>query len=148
MNKYALIFIFFISTITNAQDTVVEITVKNLKGEKIALQKLLDGKRNVLINVGGTWCKPCLSQKPFIASLEKQFPQYLNVAYLFYRDSSDKIIKQFGEDVIDKPYYLIDEVFLERFGITTLPVNILVDYNGDLIKNDVSINDVGSLLKK
>lgn len=78
----------------------------------------------------------------------QQFPQHLNIAYFFYRDSADNVIEQFGEEAIDKPYFIIDNHFMEKFGIRSLPVNILVDYDGNLIKNDVSINDVGSLFKR
>lgn len=148
MNKYVIVLLILINYTLKAQENISDATLEGLNGEKIQLSNLLDGKRSVLLNVGGTWCKPCLIQKPFVASLGQQFPQYLNVVYLFYRDSSEKIIDQFGHDILDKPYFIIDNVFLEKFSITTLPVNILVDYNGNVIKNDISINDVGSLLKK
>lgn len=69
MNKYIIVLLLLLSYSLQAQKNVSEATMDNLKGETIELGNLLDGKRNVLLNIGGTWCKPCLIQKPFVASL-------------------------------------------------------------------------------
>jgi len=142
---FLALFLFFTSTWS--QTNVSKIKVKNLNLEEIILETVLDIERYTLISVGGTWCKPCLLQKPFVASLGKQYPQYLKVIYLYYRDTPEKIKAKFGDSNELENYFLADYDAIEKLSVISYPTNILIDSEGNIVDNDVSINDVGKLIK-
>lgn len=146
--KYIIqLIVIFFSVSVYGQTSVLEIKVKNINLEELTLAKVIDKERFTLLSVGGTWCKPCIDQKPFISSLGKQYPQYLKVVYLYYRDTPEKIKTTFGENDEWNDYYLVDFYSIEQLSVNAYPTNILVDVNGNIIDNDVSINDVGRLVK-
>jgi thiol-disulfide isomerase/thioredoxin len=147
MKSITLLVILFFSISIFGQTNVSDIKVKNMNLDELSLSEAIDGKRYTLLSVGGTWCKPCIDQKPFVASLGKQYPQFLKVIYLYYRDTPEKIKTTFGEFDELNDYYLVDFNSIGQLFVKAYPTNILVDVHGNIIDNDVSINDVGSLIK-
>lgn len=141
-------FALFFSILVWGQSNISNTKIENLNLEELQLSEVFDGERHTLISVGGTWCKPCLMQKPFVASLGQQYPQYLKVVFLFWRDTPEKIISKFGQNNDLDNYFLASHDLINRLNISTYPTHILVDSQGNIIDNDVAINDVGSLIKR
>lgn len=139
-----LLFSFFVCSQTNISNVKIE----NLNLDELPLSEVFDGERHTLISVGGTWCSPCLLQKPFVASLGQQYPQYLKVVFLFWRDTPEKIISKFGQNSDLDNYFLASQDLINRLNISSYPTHILVDSKGNIIEKDVSINDVGYLIKR
>ena len=147
MKQLFFLLLIFFSISAFSQTSVLDIKAENINLEELTLSKVFDGERFVLLSVGGTWCKPCLDQKPFTASLGQQYPQYLKVVFLFFTDTPEKIKARFGNDNDLKDYLLIKSDAIEQLSIKTYPTNVLVDPNGNIVENDISLNDVGSLIK-
>lgn len=137
----------FFSIISSGQTNVSHIKIAGLNQNELHLSEVIDDDRHTLISVGGTWCQPCLLQKPFVASLGQQYPQYLKVIFLFWRDTPEKITSKFGKSNNLENYFLASDELIYKLDITTYPTHILVDSKGNVISNDVSINDVGNLIK-
>jgi len=147
MRILMLIIALLVSLKALAQTNVSNIKVEDLNRDELAMSAIIDDDRHTLISVGGTWCKPCLLQKPFVASLGQQYPQYLKVVFLFWRDTPEKIKLKFGATSELENYFLATYSIIEQLNINTYPTHILVDAKGNVISNDVSINDVGDLIK-
>lgn len=147
MKLNILIITILFSTLSWGQSDVSNIELTNLNQERIPLSEIISKDKYTLLSIGGTWCKPCLLQKPFVASLEKQYPQYLKVIFIFSRDTAEKVMSQFGEISTSTSYYLLDESEIHQLAITSYPTNILVNAQGKIVRHDISINDVGRLIK-
>lgn len=147
MRQILLLSALLFSILICGQSNISNLKIENLNLDKLALSEVFDGERNTLISIGGTWCQPCLLQKPFVASLGHQYPQYLKVIFLFWRDTPEKIVSTFGGSNDLTNYFLVNTTAVNQLNLTKYPTHILVDSKGNIIKNDVSINDVGDLIK-
>jgi len=147
MKQYIVVVLILFSICSWCQSNVSDIEITNLNHERLTLSEVISKDKNTLISVGGTWCKPCLLQKPFVASLEKQYPQYLKVIFLFSRDTAEKVKSKFGETSFSTNYFLVDESEIFQLAVVSYPTHILVNKEGNILKNDVSINDVGKFIK-
>ena len=144
------LFVFFCFLFTNtcwSQSNVSDVEITNLNHENLTLSEVISKDKNALISVGGTWCKPCLLQKPFVASLEKQYPQYLEVVFLFSRDTAKKVKTKFNVSEFSTDYFLVEESEIFQLAVVSYPTHILVNKEGQVIKHDVSLNDVGKFIK-
>ena len=66
-----------------------------------------------------------------------------------YKESpEEKIISKFGQNNDLENYFLASHDLINRLNISTYPTHILIDSQGNIIDNDVAINDVGSLIKR
>ncbi|KAG1658320.1 6-phosphogluconate dehydrogenase, decarboxylating 2, chloroplastic [Nymphon striatum] len=59
-----------------------------------------------------------------------------------FDDTPEKIKARFGNDNDLKDYLLIKSDAIEQLSIKTYPTNVLVDPNGNIVENDISLNDV------
>lgn len=147
MKNLVLLAALLFSSLIWSQSNISKIEISNLNQEKMNMAEVLDRDKFTLLSVGGTWCKPCLLQKPFVASLEKQYPQYLKVVFLFSRDTPEKVKSLFASVDGASNYFLVNEKAINQLDIKVFPTHILVNSEGRIVSHDVSINDVGSLIK-
>ncbi len=90
--KHTIVLIAFLtSSLIWSQKNVRTVSISDLNNSRLPLSDILATDKFTLLSVGGTWCPPCIMQKPFVASLEKQYPQYLKVVYIFARDTAEKV---------------------------------------------------------
>jgi len=96
----------------------------------------------VLIDLWASWCVPCLEEMPYSEQLKKQFAgKKISFVYL----SMDRGITQWqhkSEDIrLDKNSSFVFEnyvqqSFLKRYNVSTIPRYMLIDQNGKMINAD------------
>ncbi len=74
MKKILLVCIgFLLTNLVQAQSTLPDVTVKNLKGESVAFKNLVKPGRVTVVSFWATWCVPC---KKEINNLAEQMPDW------------------------------------------------------------------------
>lgn len=127
------------------QESLMNNTVTDLNGKDLKLSSIEMDNKFLLLSVGGTWCKPCLIQKPYVKSLEKQLSVKLKVIYLFYEKSFDGIRKKFPNESYDN-YFLVNSDFVNSAMVENYPTNILLNSKGEILKHDVRIDEIPKYL--
>jgi thiol-disulfide isomerase/thioredoxin len=107
--------------------------------EAIARQK---GKL-VLIDLWASWCVPCLKEMPYSEQLKKQFAgKKISFLYLsmdrditqWQHKSEDIRLKKNSSFVFENH---VQQSFLKRYNVSTIPRYMLIDQNGKMINADV-----------
>ncbi len=116
-----------------------EITGISLEGDTIRLSDL-KGKI-VYIDVWATWCGPCKAEFPYSVSLQKEFEQNDEVAFLFVSiDSKPQDWKKYLKDENPPKGIHINEVKVKQhptihksYKLWGIPRYILIDRDGNIV---------------
>lgn len=93
-----------------------------------------DGTRLTLVNVMASWCPPCIAELPYLAQLQKAYADRgLRVVIVTTEASAEKareLLEKVGASSLPM---LADPLgHAESLGVSTLPVNFLLDAKGNL----------------
>ena len=104
--------------------------LQNLDGQSITLSKLKD--KPVLINFWATWCRPCVSEMPYIQEIYEEWSgKGLIVLAINMGESSSKV-EQFLQDHNLSLPVLLDtkQVVARRYNIRGIPTTFFIDKDG------------------
>ncbi len=123
----------------------------NLSGSQSSLQDLIKGKKAFLIDFWASWCPPCRDSSPRIRQLyTTYFPRGFDVLTV----SEDRSVNEWKNgiflDGIESWNHIYDDYnrISNLYGVTSLPHLVLIDENGKIIKNKISIDDLELELEK
>lgn len=114
-----------------------DLNVTTLEGKKLSLDQLRG--KVVLIDIWGTWCKPCRETIPALILLyQKHRDRGLEIIGLDYeknapdKQSAEELVKQVVKEVgIPYPIAMGDEAILETIpGFQAYPTTLLIDRTG------------------
>ncbi|MBR4863119.1 MAG: TlpA family protein disulfide reductase [Oscillospiraceae bacterium] len=118
---------------------------EDLLGNKVT-ESIFAGHKVTMVNIWGTFCNPCINEMPDLAQLNKDFDGLQVVGIVIDAVGSDgkviaktydeavSIVKSTGADYT----HLLPSPSLAKCclsGVTSIPVTIFVDGNGDIIGN-------------
>ena len=111
-----------------------EVTLHNFDGSTVSLSRFRG--KPLIINVWASWCGPCRTEMPSLERLANRYNgKQLNVIGIStddYREKAESLIRQSG---ISFENYLDRNLMLENMlGANTIPLTILVDANGRILK--------------
>jgi len=132
------------------QADLIEVTSRkaapdfSLADLKEATIKLSNYKgRVVLLDFWATWCEGCKVEIPWYMEFQKKYKESgLSVVGVSVDDDGWKSVKPFLEaNQVNYPVVIGDWNLAARFGITSLPVTLLVDRNGKVADFHVGMVD-------
>lgn len=126
-------------------ENISDFEIELLGGAKIKIADLLDGKKPLLIDVGGTWCGGCIAQEPIIKSLVKN--SSVKVIGIFGHDTKERVEKYVKSHQLEWPVALMSDSFKETFRINSYPTYILVSSDGKIQFMTMSAENIADALK-
>ena len=130
--------------------TVPEFNLQLIDTNKTLSPQKLMGKY-YLLQFWATWCAPCVAEMPEIKNIyEKYKNSNFTIVSISLDDSLNKL-KSFWEKKGTMPWYNIilkngyNDKVVKYFGITAVPVNILVSPEGKILANSNSFRRKGLL---
>lgn len=111
-----------------------DVALDGLQGEKKNLSDFRG--KPLLINVWASWCSPCQAEMGSLQRLSERFDgkefNIIGISTDDYRDNAQKLIRR---SEISFKNYLDNKLMLEKMlGARTIPLTILVDKNGKIVK--------------
>ncbi|WP_158837535.1 TlpA disulfide reductase family protein [Polaribacter sp. L3A8] len=122
-----------------------------LKGELISLETIIKGKKVILVDFWASWCGPCRLVTPRVKEL---YHKYKNKGFTILTVSEDKNKEDWKrgieQDGMLSWYHIFDDYgrISTMHGIRTIPYMVLIDGNGGVIKEKISITELEYQLQK
>lgn len=119
--------------------------------ELISLKSIIKGKKIVLIDFWASWCGPCRMVTPRVRQL---YNQYKNKGFTILTVSEDKTREAWKngieQDQMLDWYHIFDDYgrISTMYNVRSIPYMVLIDGNGGIIKEKVSITELEYQLKK
>ena len=130
-------------------------TLKNLEGQAVAFDEVLEGKKAVLLNFWATWCPPCREEIPDLIELQtKHGGDSFAILGVDVGESSARV-KAFSEKMGINYPLLLDSGMetAQTYGVVGIPTSLLITPDGMIIGEYHGytrklVSDVESVLKK
>ncbi|WP_282072396.1 TlpA disulfide reductase family protein [Polaribacter atrinae] len=122
-----------------------------LNRELISLESIIKGKKLVLIDFWASWCGPCRMTMPKVREL---YHTYKNKGFTILTVSEDKNRedwkKGIEQDQMLSWHHIFDDFgrISTMYGVKTIPYMVLIDGNGGIIKEKISITELEYQLQK
>ena len=116
-----------------------------LNGEPVSLQSIIKGNKLVLIDFWASWCGPCRAVTPRVKSL---YDRYKNKGFTILTVSEDKNKENWKngveQDKMLSWYHIFGDYgrISSMYGVRTIPYMVLIDGNGGIIKEKISITEL------
>lgn len=135
---FPIFFLIFISTSIYSQSkSIPDFSLESISGERVSLHQLLK-KGPVYLNFWALWCVPCRAELKALQSIYEQFKDK-NISIIAINIDSPRSSSKVKSFISGNKYsfqVLMDtnqEVF-QKFGGSNLPLSILIDKDGKIIK--------------
>jgi len=119
--------------------------------ELISLETIIKGKKAVLIDFWASWCGPCRMVTPRVREI---YAKYKNKGFTILTISEDKNRedwkKGIEQDKMLSWHHIFDDFgrISSMYGVKSIPYMVLIDGNGGIIKEKISISELENQLQK
>ncbi|MBR6208575.1 MAG: TlpA family protein disulfide reductase [Oscillospiraceae bacterium] len=126
-----------------------DFTVLSLEGEEVSLSNYRG--QPVVINFWATWCPPCRSELPAFQSAWERYGDRVQFMMVDLTDGSretEAVVRDFlEENGYSFPVYLDTEYDgAESYGVSSIPMTILVDAQGNILGGQIGAVSESALL--
>ncbi len=126
-------------------------TGESLNGSDLAFANVLKGKKAVLIDFWASWCKPCRMITPQVRAIHQR---YRDLGFDVITVSLDKNRAAWKQGVLEDQMSSWNHIYDESkdisysYSVRAIPHMVLVDGEGRIIENKISITKLKSELTK
>ncbi len=129
----------FFASLTNAQNTLPNLTLKNINGKKIELNNISKNK-TIVISLWATWCVPCKNELDAISDVYEDWQDETDVTLYAISVDDSRTVKRVKPLVNGKGWEY--EVLLDTnndlkraLGAATVPLTLIVKNNKILYRH-------------
>lgn len=128
----------------------IEVEGIDREGNAIKLSEVIKKNKYVLLDFWASWCGPCRAEFPYMKSV---YPTYHPEGFEIVALTTDKNVKAWQKalDQEDVPWINIfpgDRESADKYGVTGIPANFLIDSNGKIIAKNLRHEKLGEKLKE
>ncbi|MFA6334354.1 MAG: TlpA disulfide reductase family protein [Bacteroidales bacterium] len=130
-----------------------EFTLNDPKGNPVSLSSVYSQNKITMVDFWAGWCGPCRRFNPILTGIYKQFNKagfgILGVSLDKEAESWNKAIaddKLVWAQVSDLQYW--DSAPAKLYHVRSIPHNIFIDQNGNIVKRKVAEKEIVSFLKE
>ena len=118
-----------------------------LSGKQTFDLRAYRGKRIVVIHYWATWCDACVEDFEELKRLKAKYKDEVSIIGCNVDDDADEVKSFLAGKGVTWPQLwdeggLESSVLAEQLGVTALPLTLLVDKNGEVAENQISVNDL------
>ncbi len=137
-----LLAIFSISTFATAQNdvkkTLPDVSIKNLDGESVNIQKYAQDGKITVISFWATWCHPCKRELDAIADLYPDWQEAYDVELVAITIDDARSMRKVKPMVETKgwEYTILSDVnedLKRSLNFQTVPMTFLLDQEGNIV---------------
>ncbi|MCI1821661.1 MAG: TlpA family protein disulfide reductase [Megasphaera sp.] len=122
---------------TTVDKTAPDLQLKTLDGKSISLKQLYQDKP-VYLNFWASWCPPCVQEMPHIQRLQKQYGSKIHFVAVTVDENSSDAADFIQKNSITMPIYTGDlKAITQEYGVSAIPVSIIIDTNGKILAKRV-----------
>jgi cytochrome c biogenesis protein CcmG/thiol:disulfide interchange protein DsbE len=128
-----------------ARKAAPNFTLRDTNGAPVQLSKL-KGKV-VLLDFWATWCAPCKLEIPWFMEFQQTYATkgLASVGAAMDDEGWEKVKPYLNEHPINYPIVVGDAAFAKRYGVTALPVTLLIDRKGKIAARHNGLVDRAAL---
>lgn len=117
------------------------VEVRNAKGQMLKLGTIFHKGTPILLDFWATWCAPCLTEIPYLDTVQKYFPD-IQIISLSIDKNEDKWFKftKGGHAFNNSSYLLINpnkSLIVQKYKIENIPKFLLYEENGNCLSLDL-----------
>ncbi|MBI4711783.1 MAG: TlpA family protein disulfide reductase [Planctomycetes bacterium] len=125
-----------------------DFALKDLDGKEFKLADLIDDKPLVL-DFWASWCPPCRAKAPHFQELYVKYGDKLNIVGINLDRTIDAVKKYTSQKGLTFPNLYDDGgQVADKYGITGIPANVVINAQGEIIGRDLSIPELEKLAIK
>ena len=137
-----LLAIFSISTFATAQNgvkkTLPDVSIKNLDGESVNIQKYAQDGKITVISFWATWCHPCKRELDAIADLYPDWQEEFDVELVAITIDDARSMRKVKPIVETKGWEYtvlsdVNEDLKRSMNFQTVPMTFLLDQEGNIV---------------
>lgn len=122
---------------SSSQGTAADAVLTRFDGQKTSIKELYKDKP-LYINFWASWCGPCVNEMPNIDSLAQKYGDQINFAAISVDEEPGDAKAFVQRSGFSMSFYTGDNQLLgSAYGLSAIPVSILVDKDGNIIAKAV-----------
>lgn len=120
-------------TILKPGDIVADLKFKLISGETTSIHEFLEEGKYTLIDVWGTWCKPCVSKLPELKAFYERNVHKMNMVAIAY-DNKPSVEKFITKNKITWPNGMFTKELIEELMVEGYPYFLLLNDKGKVLQ--------------
>lgn len=134
----SLVFVLLLGMTLNAQNTMPEVSVKDLNGASVAIKDYVDNGKITVFSFWATWCSPCKRELDAIADYYEDWQADYNMELVAVTIDNARALPKVKPMVESKGWEYdilsdVNEDLKRSLNFQTVPMTFVVDQNGKIV---------------
>jgi thiol-disulfide isomerase/thioredoxin len=135
-----------VNKVYSVGDIISTLKIELINEQALPIDSLFNNGKYVLLEVGGTWCGGCITQKPIVKEIQSS--KKAIVIGVFANDTKASVSKYIEKHDINWQVGLMNDEFKNLFGIYSFPTYILISPKGKIEMIEIASYKIKEHLNK